>query len=217
MWSAYNNVSDRLKQDRSSKEQELHAPVSQPVEQGSLAYRIDSLYPDGSGVSDPFLSFGEDLDFGPDCEQFRIRDLGDFTDRFDRTAEASPSRPENTELEEDVTQLVEPTPLMPGKSAVELSEPSALLSDSACRALAAAFPLRHRWRRWVLLYSSGRHGISLQTLYRCHLTALNSLVADTLYCCPPSASENCLVCLCNPGQRAGSHSSGQYLFLLTMP
>lgn len=129
------------------------------------AYRVGSFYANGSTTfSDPFLSFVDTLDFGPDCEQFRIRDLGDFTDRFDRTAEASASG--DGEQEEDVPQLVEPTALLPGAHAVQLSEPSALLSDSACRALAAAFPIRHRWRQWVLLYSSGRHGISLQTLYR---------------------------------------------------
>jgi len=33
-------------------------------------------------------------------------------------------------------------------------------------ALAAAVPLRHKWRDWQLLYSSSRDGISLKTLYR---------------------------------------------------
>ena len=161
IWSAYGNFADRLKQRRSSRDQEAEAPMRES-DPSSLAYRVDSLYPSGS-VSDPFLSFASDLDFGPDCEQFRIRDLGDFSDRFDRTSEASPSRPEG---EEHVPSVVEPTPLLPGTHIVQLSEPSAMLSDSACRALAAAFPLRHRWRQWVLLYSSGRDGISLQTLYR---------------------------------------------------
>ena len=158
--SAYGNFADRIKYNRTSRDQEGD-PVSTAPQTDSLAYRVDSLYPDGS-IRDPFASFS-DVDFGPDCEQFRIRDLGDFTDRFDRTAEAS-----TREVEDDeVPQLVESTPLMPGVHPVQLSEPSSLLSDSACRALAAAFPIRHRWRQWVLLYSSGRHGISLSTLYRC--------------------------------------------------
>ncbi|KAK9804664.1 hypothetical protein WJX73_007489 [Symbiochloris irregularis] len=89
-----------------------------------------------------------------------------FSDRFDRTSEASPSGTDAPFKEPDIPALVSPEPLLPGTHNVRLSEPSALASDSACRALAAAFPTRHRWRQWVLLYSSGRDGISLQTLYR---------------------------------------------------
>lgn len=48
----------------------------------------------------------------------------------------------------------------------ELGEESALLSDQDIRALVLALPLRHRWRRWNLMYSTARDGISLQTLYR---------------------------------------------------
>ncbi len=48
----------------------------------------------------------------------------------------------------------------------ELDEESAVLSNQDVRALVLALPLRHRWRRWNLLYSTARDGISLQTLYR---------------------------------------------------
>ncbi len=46
------------------------------------------------------------------------------------------------------------------------SERSTLLEDAHLCALAAAVPLRHRWRRWRLLYATARDGISLGTLYR---------------------------------------------------
>lgn len=145
-----------MRRSSASKDQESHilAPAAYA---DNPAFRIGSFNPDTS-IRDPFSGF-TDLDFGPECEQFRIRDLGDFTERFDRADDAA-------SCPEDVPQLVEPAPLLPGTHQVQLSEHSALLSDSACRAIAAAFPLRHRWRQWVLLYSSGQHGISLTTLYR---------------------------------------------------
>ena len=46
------------------------------------------------------------------------------------------------------------------------SEPSGLLEEAHLCALAAAVPLRHRWRRWRLVYATARDGISLTTLYR---------------------------------------------------
>lgn len=68
--------------------------------------------------------------------------------------------------EEPVCDTVPPVEVMPGNFIPELSEPSAILEERHCRALAAAVPIRHRWRRWHMLYSTGRDGISLQTLYR---------------------------------------------------
>ncbi|KAI8474756.1 MAG: TLD-domain-containing protein [Monoraphidium minutum] len=46
------------------------------------------------------------------------------------------------------------------------SEPSALVGDRQLAALAAALPARFRTSAWSLAYSTARHGISLQTLYR---------------------------------------------------
>lgn len=63
----------------------------------------------------------------------------------------------------DVTEAV---PLQTGSHTPELSEPSTLLDERQCNALAQAVPIRHRWRRWILAYSTNRDGISLQTLYR---------------------------------------------------
>jgi hypothetical protein len=47
-----------------------------------------------------------------------------------------------------------------------MSEASALMTDDHVRSLAAAVPARFRQARWTLLYSTGRDGISLQTMMR---------------------------------------------------
>ncbi|GFR42419.1 hypothetical protein Agub_g3322 [Astrephomene gubernaculifera] len=47
-----------------------------------------------------------------------------------------------------------------------LGEPSLILNDSQTRALASAIPPLERMRDWSLSYSTAKHGISLQTLYR---------------------------------------------------
>ncbi|OAY35843.1 oxidation resistance protein 1 [Manihot esculenta] len=46
------------------------------------------------------------------------------------------------------------------------SEPSMLLSEKARSALYASLPALVQGRKWLLLYSTWRHGISLSTLYR---------------------------------------------------
>lgn len=80
--------------------------------------------------------------------------------------------------------VVPPVEIAPGNFLPELSEPSALLEERDCRALAAAVPIRHRWRRWHLLYSTGRDGISLQTLYR------SASVCVYLLACNPTVCTN---------------------------
>ncbi len=67
---------------------------------------------------------------------------------------------------EELPDSVKPTPMPAGDYTPELSEPSAILDARECSALAAAVPIRHRWRKWHLLYSTGRDGLSLQTLFR---------------------------------------------------
>ncbi|XP_059643406.1 uncharacterized protein LOC132285255 [Cornus florida] len=59
--------------------------------------------------------------------------------------------------------LNEPVPL---DDLPEVSEPSLLLSEKTRNALYAALPALAQGRKWVLLYSTWRHGISLLTLYR---------------------------------------------------
>ncbi|KAL2332766.1 hypothetical protein Fmac_013979 [Flemingia macrophylla] len=48
----------------------------------------------------------------------------------------------------------------------EISEPSVLLSDSIRNVLYVSLPPLIHGRKWLLLYSTWRHGISLSTLYR---------------------------------------------------
>ncbi|KAL0448755.1 UNVERIFIED_CONTAM: hypothetical protein Slati_1431900 [Sesamum latifolium] len=48
----------------------------------------------------------------------------------------------------------------------ETSEPSLLLSEKTRSVLYAALPVIVQGRKWMLLYSTWRHGISLSTLYR---------------------------------------------------
>nr|XP_009759009.1 PREDICTED: uncharacterized protein LOC104211619 [Nicotiana sylvestris] len=55
---------------------------------------------------------------------------------------------------------------LPQSNLPETSEPSMLLSEKARSALYAALPVLLQDRKWVLLYSTWRNGISLSTLYR---------------------------------------------------
>ncbi|CAL9228502.1 unnamed protein product [Arabidopsis halleri] len=48
----------------------------------------------------------------------------------------------------------------------EISEPSLLLSDQSRCSLYTSLPALVQGRKWILLYSTWRHGISLSTLYR---------------------------------------------------
>nr|DAD41147.1 TPA_asm: hypothetical protein HUJ06_015470 [Nelumbo nucifera] len=48
----------------------------------------------------------------------------------------------------------------------DISEPSMLLSEKTRSALYVSLPALVQGRKWVLLYSTWRHGISLSTLYR---------------------------------------------------
>nr|XP_043632363.1 oxidation resistance protein 1 [Erigeron canadensis] len=52
-------------------------------------------------------------------------------------------------------------PNLPG-----MSEPSQLMTEDTRSALYAALPVLSQGKKWVLLYSTWRHGISLSTLYR---------------------------------------------------
>ncbi|CAK9174956.1 unnamed protein product [Ilex paraguariensis] len=54
----------------------------------------------------------------------------------------------------------------PSETLPETSEPSLLLSEKTRGALYVALPALAQGKKWVLLYSTWRHGISLSTLYR---------------------------------------------------
>ncbi|GAQ88147.1 Oxidation resistance protein [Klebsormidium nitens] len=57
-------------------------------------------------------------------------------------------------------------PLVEGRFLPNMSPHSHVLQQPHIRALAAALPVRFRLSPWVLLYSTWRDGISLQTMYR---------------------------------------------------
>ncbi|KAG8383523.1 hypothetical protein BUALT_Bualt04G0022400 [Buddleja alternifolia] len=54
----------------------------------------------------------------------------------------------------------------PSENLPETSEPSLLLSEKTRSVLYAALPVIVQGRKWMLLYSTWRHGISLSSLYR---------------------------------------------------
>lgn len=54
----------------------------------------------------------------------------------------------------------------PSDKLPKMSEPSQLLTEDTRAALYVALPALSQGKKWVLLYSTWRHGISLSTLYR---------------------------------------------------
>ncbi|CAI9109438.1 OLC1v1009262C3 [Oldenlandia corymbosa var. corymbosa] len=55
---------------------------------------------------------------------------------------------------------------LPSDEVIETSEPSLLLSEKTRNVLFASMPVIVQGRKWILLYSTWRHGISISTLYR---------------------------------------------------
>ncbi|XAR73381.1 hypothetical protein NMG60_11007332 [Bertholletia excelsa] len=68
-----------------------------------------------------------------------------------------------SEGEDNPVLLDEP---VPSDNIPEVSEPSLLLTEKTRSTLYHALPALVQGRKWVLLYSTWRHGISLATLYR---------------------------------------------------
>ncbi|KAJ4914072.1 TLD-domain containing nucleolar protein [Raphanus sativus] len=62
---------------------------------------------------------------------------------------------------EEATIIVQQAIIIP-----EISDPSLLLTEQCRRSLYTSLPALVQGRKWVLLYSTWRHGISLSTLYR---------------------------------------------------
>lgn len=59
------------------------------------------------------------------------------------------------------------SPLQPSlRSPLPFPPPRSIASESHFARLCSALPARHRQSRWRLLYSTARHGMSLNTLYR---------------------------------------------------
>ncbi|KAK7358979.1 hypothetical protein VNO77_00922 [Canavalia gladiata] len=83
------------------------------------------------------------------------------------------SRDNNLETKLDEGRGVEMKCIQPVKEPLavadhlpEISEPSMLISDNLSNAVYASLPSLIHGRKWLLLYSTWKHGISLSTLYR---------------------------------------------------
>lgn len=76
----------------------------------------------------------------------------------------------NRQQEQKVTgeegELVVPKHLVPMGRVPELNKTSILLKEHHLKGIVAAIPKRMRQANWQLLYSTARHGYSLQSLYR---------------------------------------------------
>ncbi|GIL45755.1 hypothetical protein Vafri_2909 [Volvox africanus] len=75
--------------------------------------------------------------------------------------------PEGTTSEAGELQIAVPRNLTVGDVTLRfVGEPSVILNDLQMRAVASAIPPLERMKDWTLSYSTVKHGISLQTLYR---------------------------------------------------
>lgn len=70
-----------------------------------------------------------------------------------------------TEEAPDLGPSCSPQVLAPGNYCPKCSEQSSILRETDLMALAAAVPLRHKWRDWQLLYSSSRYVHLVLCLY----------------------------------------------------
>ncbi|GLC57679.1 hypothetical protein PLESTB_001252900 [Pleodorina starrii] len=74
-------------------------------------------------------------------------------------------------------QIAVPRNLVVGEATLRLlGEPSVIINELQARALASAIPPLERMRDWTLSYSTVKHGISLQTLYRKAVNGLSTLL-----------------------------------------
>jgi hypothetical protein len=159
--SAYGSVKDQFRglTDAHEEEADEQGPGMQP-DYGFMSPRLQKSGRSAAGSWSWIERFGSgDADCGQFSEEEFLRRFGSYGAE---TAEVEPG---------ELPAVVPATLMAPGNYAPELSEPSVLLTERHCRALATAVPVRHRWRRWHLLYSTVRDGISLQTLYRCRAVA----------------------------------------------
>lgn len=83
-----------------------------------------------------------------------------WDDQDDTPAESTASTDSRascvTEEVEDLGSVATPQMLALGNYAPKCSEQSGILRNADLMALAAAVPMRHKWREWSLLYSSSR-------------------------------------------------------------
>ena len=93
----------------------------------------------------------DDTDESPDCS------AASTNSRQSYAAEEAP----------DLGPSCSPQVLAPGNYCPKCSEKSSILRETDLMALAAAVPLRHKWRDWQLLYSSSRYDAFLLYTKRC--------------------------------------------------
>ncbi|GIL94425.1 hypothetical protein Vretimale_619 [Volvox reticuliferus] len=85
--------------------------------------------------------------------------------------------PEGATSEAGELQIAVPRNLTVGNLTLRfVGEPSVILNDLQMRALASAIPPLERMKDWTLSYSTVKHGISLQTLYRRAVNGMPSVL-----------------------------------------
>lgn len=99
-----------------------------------------------------------DYDRADEEDEDLIWDDGDDDDSPDCSAASTNSRQSYvTEEAPDLGPSCSPQVLAPGNYCPKLNEQSSILRQTDLMALAAAVPLRHKWRDWQLLYSTSRY------------------------------------------------------------
>ena len=95
-----------------------------------------------------------------------IWDDDDDDDSPDCSAASTNSRQSYvTEEAPDLGPSCSPQALAPGNYCPKLNEQSSILRQTDLMALAAAVPLRHKWRDWQLLYSTSRYEVQKLGFY----------------------------------------------------
>lgn len=169
LWNAYDNIATRVKQlreaivDESAEGQEA---LYMPFRASSSTSETSHEHHTGFG------SWGSGGEGELRCNS-EAHDYGHLTDA-DSASQLSKNgyspEKEKKEEEEPPPLIVPPQPFPSGDYMPDLTEESSILRQEDVLALAATVPVRHRWRRWRLVYSTGRDGISLATLYRYRTT-----------------------------------------------
>ncbi|KAF8109601.1 hypothetical protein N665_0094s0067 [Sinapis alba] len=95
--------------------------------------------------------------------------LRNFYQAFKFPKGSSHVKPDDDEYDDDLERkpMVKEEPTVIVQAPLpEISDPSLLLTEQYRRYLYTSLPVLVQGRKWVLLYSTWRHGISLSTLYR---------------------------------------------------
>ncbi|GMH33469.1 hypothetical protein BSKO_01303 [Bryopsis sp. KO-2023] len=81
-------------------------------------------------------------------------------------AKGSAAPESSTKAQGEQGELVPPKHFIPDGMVPVLNGGSTVLTEDHLKCLTGAIPKRHRQAGWTLLYSTSKHGISLQTMYR---------------------------------------------------